>query len=132
MHPPASLTLTVDLPQRAALQTGLALDPAAWDAPEGDGVRFVLEVAPLGGQTLQVFDEYVNPRASEEQRRWLDRWIDLSAFGGQRVSLTLRTDGGATPFNDWAGWAEPVVIVQRDARRPGGGPPGPLPTPRAS
>ncbi|MDQ3700792.1 MAG: YfhO family protein, partial [Chloroflexota bacterium] len=132
MHPPASLSASLLLPQRAAFQAGLALHPQTWHAEGADGVRFILDVTPAGGETVRVLDEHVNPRARDEQRAWLDRWIDLSAFGGRRVTLTLRTEGVQTPDFDWAGWADPVVIVQGDARRPGNGPPAPLPTPRAS
>jgi len=136
MHPPSSASFELTLPQRAAFQAGLGVDPSAWNAPNGDGVRFVAEVAPLEGPTanvpVRVLDEPLNPRAFEGERRWHDRWVDLSAFGGRRVRLTLRTEPGATTDFDWAGWADPVIVLQRDARRPGGGPPVPLPTPRSS
>lgn len=132
MHPPSSVSLSLRLPPAAAFQTSLALDPGSWGLEGSDGVRFQLDVTPERGGTVRVFDEDVNPRARDEQRVWLDRWIDLSAFGGQQVTITLRTEPNQTPFNDWAGWGEPAVIVQKDARRPGGGPPGPLPTPRSS
>ena len=50
LHPPAGATAEVAVPPGGAwLQAGLALDPAAWGAPLGDGVRFVAEVAPLAG-----------------------------------------------------------------------------------
>jgi hypothetical protein len=132
MHPPASVEIALDLPDRPAFQAGIALDPGVWEAPEGDGVRFVVEVTPEGGPRRRVFEEHVNPRGDAGQRRWLDRWIDLSEYGNRRVTLTLRTEPQQNPFNDWAGWADPAIILQRDARRPGGGPTGPLPTPRAS
>jgi hypothetical protein len=132
MHPPSSVSLALQLPPRAAFQAGLGLDPRTWDAEGADGVRYILEVTPDGGATSRVLDEPVNPRARTEQRAWLDRWVDLSAFGGQHVTLTLRTDPANTVDYDWAGWADPTVFVQLDARRPGGGPPEPLPTPRSS
>ena len=147
MHAPSSVSYELDLPERAAFQAGLGVDPEAWTAPTGDGLRFVVEVTPAGpgrgaanasgaslgaGAPVRVLDEHVNPRSFGEHRRWLDRWVDLSVFGGQRVTLTLRTEPGPTAEHDWSGWANPVIVVQRDARRPGGGPPGPVPTPRAS
>ena len=130
MHPPASLSASISLPHRAAFQAGLALDPRTWHMDGADGVRYIVEVTTPGGEAQRVLDEHVNPRARGEHRAWLDRWVDLSAFGGQRVTLTLRTEAARTPDFDWAGWADPVVIVQRDARRPGGGPRRPSP-PRA-
>ena len=132
MHPPSAVSVSLLLPERAAFQVGLALDPRTWEADGADGVRFILEATPAGGRTTRVFEEEVNPRARQEQRTWLDRWVDLSALSGQRVTLTLRTEPGQSAAYDWAGWADPVVFVQRDARRPGGGPPGPVPTPRAT
>ncbi len=132
MHPPSSVSVTLTLPPRAAFQAGLGLDPRTWTADGADGVIFALDVTVEGATPQRVFEEHVNPRARGEDRAWLDRWIDLSAFGGRRVTLTLRTDPAQTPDFDWAGWAEPAIVVQGDARRPGGGPPGPLPTPRSS
>jgi len=132
MHPPSSVSVTLTLPPRAAFQAGLGLDPRTWTADGADGVIFALDVTVEGAAPQRVFEEHVNPRARGEDRAWLDRWIDLSAFGGKRATLTLRTDPAQTPDFDWAGWADPVVMIQSDARRPGGGAPGPLPTPRSS
>ena len=136
MHSPSSAAFDLALPQRAAFQAGLGVEPGAWDSPTGDGVRFVAEVTPLDGaspgRTVRVLDDPLNPRAFAGERVWHDRWVDLSAFGGQRVRLTLRTEAGSTTDFDWAGWADPAIVIQGDARRPGGGPPLPLPTPRSS
>ncbi|HEU5315223.1 MAG TPA: hypothetical protein VFX49_03880, partial [Chloroflexota bacterium] len=136
MHAPSSASFELMLPERAALQAGLGIDPAAWNAPTGDGVRFVAEVTTLGGsragEPFRVLDEPLNPRAWGGDRRWHDRWVDLSAFGGRLVRLTLRTEPGPTSDFDWSGWADPAIVVQRDARRPGGGLPVPVPTPRSS
>ena len=86
MHPPASFGYELDLPEGAAFQAGLGVDPRVWDAPGGDGLRFVLEVTPLSGvdqgQTVRVLDEPLNPHAFAGERRWHDRLVDLSAFGG--------------------------------------------------
>jgi len=136
MHPPSSASFELSLPKRAAFQAGLGVDPGAWDSPAGDGLRFVAEVTPLGesgaGRVVRILDESLNPRSFPGERVWHDRWVDLSAFGGRRVRLTLRTEAGPTTDFDWAGWADPAIVLQRDARRPGGAPPVPLPTPRSS
>ncbi len=78
------------------LQGGLALDPAVWRAPTGDGVRFVAAVAPLDAQgqpgpPVIVLDRTANPRARTEERDWLPVEADLSPWAGQTVRLTLRT-----------------------------------------
>ncbi|HET7769111.1 MAG TPA: hypothetical protein VFN74_10080 [Chloroflexota bacterium] len=136
MHSPSHASFELTLPPAAAFQAGLGVDPGAWDAPVGDGMRFVAEVTLLDGaepgRVVRVLDDPLNPRAFAGERVWHDRWVDLSSFGSRRVRLTLRTEPGTTTDFDWAGWADPVIVTQRDARRSGGGPPLPLPTPRSS
>ena len=115
LHPPAGATAEVAVPPGGAwLQAGLALDPAAWGAPLGDGVRFVAEVAPLAGpgagEAAVVLDATLNPRARGEQRRWADAVADLTPWAGRRVALTLRTEGRGDPAYDWAGWGAPAVV----------------------
>ncbi|MDQ3699354.1 MAG: YfhO family protein, partial [Chloroflexota bacterium] len=49
LHPPSDVAVDVALPagRHTWLQSALALDPAVWRVPTGDGVRFVAAVAPL-------------------------------------------------------------------------------------
>jgi hypothetical protein len=130
LHPPSEVAVDVALPagRQAWLQGALALDPAVWEAPTGDGVRFTAAVAPLdgqgqpGGQTT-VLDRAVNPRARTEERQWVPVEVDLSAWAGQTVRLTLRTEPREDLTNDWGGWGNPVVVVREEARAQ----PGPLP-----
>jgi hypothetical protein len=116
MHAPAEATVELDLPPEAYFQTSLALDPAAWDAPLGDGVRFLATVTPLAphagsqGTAATILDLVVHPRGQGEQRRWLDVVADLRPWAGQRVRLTLRTDPRQDPTFDWSGWGEPAVV----------------------
>ena len=116
MHPPAEVAVDVALPPVSPggaglyLQAALALDPAAWSAPTGDGVRFAAAVAPAGGAETIVLDAALNPRARGEQRRWVEVLADLSPWGGRTVRLVLRTEPRADPTYDWAGWGEPAVV----------------------
>ena len=110
MHPPAAVAITLTLPQNAYLQTGIVLDPAMWQAPLGDGVRFVATITPAGGPETTLFDIPNHPRAQGEHRRWIDVVADLRPWAGEHVQLTLRADGRQDPANDWAGWGEPVIV----------------------
>ena len=110
LHPPAAITITLTLPEDAYLQTGIVLDPSMWEAPLGDGVRFVATLTPAGGEETTLFDIPNHPRAQGEHRRWIDVVADLRPWAGQQVQLTLRTDGRQDPANDWAGWGEPVIV----------------------
>ena len=101
----------------------------------GDGVRFVLEAeGPAGRQVL--LERHLNPRARAEERGWVDVWVDLDHLAGQEVRLVLRTEAGADPHFDWAGWANPQVVRWTGARPHPGTPPvwalTPAPRRRAS
>ena len=109
-HPPTQISVDLTVPSEAYFQASLAMDPAMWNAPLGDGVRYQVTVTPQGGSGATVLDLSVNPRAKGEQRRWLDVVADLRPWAGQAVRLTLRTDPRQDPSNDWAGWSEPAVV----------------------
>jgi len=125
MHPPSSESVEIRLPDVPGLEleTALALDPAMWSAPTGDGVRFLATVTPLdaagGTAPRTVIDQVVDPRARTEQRRWLPVVADLSPWRGQRVRITLSTEVRNDATFDWAGWAEPIVAIRSTARHPG-------------
>jgi hypothetical protein len=116
MHPPAAAAVRLRVPPRAYFQAGLALDPNAWEAAEGDGVRFVLEAQGPTGQAQVLLERHLNPRARAEERGWVDVWVDLDHLAGQEVRLVLRTEAGADPHFDWAGWANPQVVRWTGAR----------------
>ena len=42
--------------------------------------------------------------------------VDLSAWAGQTVRLTLRTEPREDLTHDWAGWGNPVLVVREQAR----------------
>jgi hypothetical protein len=113
MHPPAAASFDLAVPRDAYFQASLALDPGMWEAPFGDGVRFVATVLPLdapGGSQTTVVDTTLHPRGRGEQRRWVDVMADLRPWAGRRIRLTLSTDARQDPAYDWAGWGEPVVV----------------------
>jgi hypothetical protein len=42
--------------------------------------------------------------------------VSLEAFAGQDVRLVLRTDAAQDTSYDWAGWANPQVVIWHAAR----------------
>ena len=115
MHPPSSVSVSLRVPPHAYFQSGLALDPQTWSMPAGDGVRFIAEADTPSGH-VRLLDQHVNPRARGEERRWLDVWVSLESLAGQPVRLTLRTDLADDPSYDWAGWANPQIVLWPELR----------------
>ncbi|HEX2036397.1 MAG TPA: hypothetical protein VHS99_19615, partial [Chloroflexota bacterium] len=121
MHPPSEASVTLRVPPGAMLQAGLGLDPRTWTAEAGDGVRFIVEAEAAqgaSGSRIRLFDRDVSPREQEDARRWLDVWVDLGTLAGREVRLVLRTEERFDTLYDWAGWANPQVIVWDAARPP--------------
>ncbi|HEX2036828.1 MAG TPA: hypothetical protein VHS99_21825, partial [Chloroflexota bacterium] len=112
LHPPAEVAVSLRVPAGAYLQAALGIDPEVWERPTGDGVRFVLEAERRHQGTREVvWARGVNPRARGEDRRWLDVWVSLAHLAGQEVTLILRTEPRDDATFDWAGWANPQVVV---------------------
>ena len=105
MHPPATATYTLSLPpQPVVLRFGMGMDPQADDSP-GDGAAF--EVSANGER---VFFEYLDKVMASQG--WSERTVDLTAWAGQEVMLTLGTTPGPAGDTtaDWAGWGAPRVV----------------------
>jgi hypothetical protein len=113
-HAPAEVAVELTVPRGALFQSGLVLDPGAWEEDRGDGVRFLVGLTPLGGAETVLLDATVHPRGRGEQRRWLDVAADLRPWVGQRVRLSLRTDPRQDPQFDRSGWGEPLVVQVDD------------------
>jgi hypothetical protein len=122
MHPPSQVSVRFRVPSRETVfQAGMALRPDAWDTDYGDGVRFVVAVAPEGGAPVEAYAQRLNPRAHADERRWVEARVPLGAYAGRAVALTLRTEPAADARYDWAGWGNPLVVVDPGiARLPNG------------
>ena len=118
MHPASEVSVRLNVPPRAIFQAGLGVDPAGWSEPDADGARFLLEVMDAQGATAVLLDQVVQPQTNEADQGWRFAQVSLAQFEGQTVTLRLRTEARDTPYFDWAGWADPVVYVDRSARYP--------------
>jgi hypothetical protein len=113
--PPSRLYFKVQLPDDAWLRVAVATKPETW-TQEGDGVLFRFGVAD--GRTYdELFTQHVNPFANEGDRKWIQVWVDLSAYGGEEVDLIFNTNTSAAgqgddPRNDHALWGAPEVVVR--------------------
>lgn len=106
MHPEGRLTYTVAIPtgSPACFRADLAINPQSWGWGS-DGVTYALDV---NGE--RVF-EYLLGNTPTDQR-WHPILVDLSAYAGQTVALTLSTGPGpGIDFTgDQAGWGQPRIM----------------------
>lgn len=91
------------------LRFAIGFDPATYARSIcGEGVRYRLEVRD-GGFVRSVFSEYIDPKHQVNERRWLDRAVDLGAYRGRDVELLFSTLPG--PHDDtcmaWSLWGDP-------------------------
>jgi tetratricopeptide (TPR) repeat protein len=105
LHAGSQVTYTLTLTQPVVLRFAMGLDPRSLDWG-GDGVTF--EVAVDG---VRVFLEHLPVAVAREG--WQERQVDLSAYAGQAIVLSLAsTPGPAGDVTaDWAGWGAPRVEV---------------------
>jgi 4-amino-4-deoxy-L-arabinose transferase-like glycosyltransferase len=111
MQPPSAITYTLMLPERALLRTSIALNPQVWRPDKGDGVEFVVWIEAADGRH-ELLRRYIDPKSRPEDRRWNDLSIDLGAYGGQSVRLTLLALPGPAGDGryDWTGWGQPMIV----------------------
>ena len=123
MHPASRVTFDATVQDDATFFTaGMALRPEAWYTDYGDGVRFAVDIATAGSRPIEVYGQRLNPRANTEERRWVEVRLPLASYLGQSIEITLRTDPVEDVRNDWAGWGNPMVVVDHSLLRPENGP----------
>jgi arylsulfatase A-like enzyme len=110
MHPESSASYRVRLMNGPRLTFGLGFKPDILDR-EGDGVTFSIIVKREGGLSRVIYEKHLALSAVKASRRWVDEEIDLLAYGGESVVLTLKTGAGPSGdlTNDHALWARPVI-----------------------
>ena len=116
------VTWQLSLPDKAVLETAIALKPEAWTQP-GNGVLFRIGIAE--GRTYEeLFTRVVDPFHVADDRRWISVTIDLARYSGSQWSLfyhparltwrlIFNTNSGPPGTDDRAAdlplWGQPVV-----------------------
>lgn len=106
---PNQVIYTLTVPENGLLRFSIALSPEVWTPEKGDGVNFKVFIQEKDAAEGQfVFLRYINPKANPNDRRWRNYAVDLSAWGGKQVNLSLIAEAGpASDYGfDWAGWAD--------------------------
>ena len=111
IHPDSEVKFHLKLPSEPVTFTfAPVLSPDSW-TQEGDGVLFSARIEVNGLET-EIYSRYVDPKHTSRDRAWHAERVDLSAFAGQEITLTLHTSSGPQGDNrfDWSGWGEPYLV----------------------
>jgi hypothetical protein len=107
-HPPYQrLPFRVNVPKDySMLDVSYGINPRAFDKA-GDGVGFTVELRAASGKIVPLFSNYIDPKHTVAERKWMTARLDLSAYRGQTVEVLFSTDPGprGDPSYDWAGWS---------------------------
>ncbi|MFN8441711.1 MAG: hypothetical protein U0175_13110 [Caldilineaceae bacterium] len=109
-HAPSEISFPIDLPADATfLWFSPALDPQSWGWG-GDGVRFQVKIR-RGGTEQILWQRLVTPEIMSQQG-WLDAFVPLALYAGERVELVLSTDPGPNhnDAGDRSGWGYPWLM----------------------
>jgi arylsulfatase A-like enzyme len=105
VHTPAQIDYRVQIPEGGRLDTGLGI---LWSEPT---TTFRVRVTPDGGQSETLLQETLANRQS-----WNQRSIDLSAYAGKIVTLSLEAESereGSVAF-----WGAPTLTGSRTTDKP--------------
>lgn len=110
MHPPSSAAYQLNIRPRSKLRFGIGFSTDVWDKP-GAGATFQIRIKTRLRKERVIYSEYIDPKNNPDHRRWLDRELDLTMFGGKIVELTLETltEPGQNQFCA-AFWARPYLV----------------------
>ena len=112
--PNSRIKYKIQIPDDAWLRVAVGTRPESW-TQEGDGVLFFLGVSD-GNRFDELFKQHVNPFANAGDRKWVQVWVDLSAYAGEEVELILNTrsspDQSNDARNDFPLWGDPEIIVR--------------------
>lgn len=105
-HPPAEgdgdATFVIDLPAPKPGEKLVMHFGTGFSGPTADGVRFAVLVD--GSEVWSATQKDLPPA---------DHEVDLSAWAGRSIKLTLRVNAVGNDTYDWANWVRPQILVER-------------------
>lgn len=117
LDPESTLSWPIRVPVgNSSLTTGFALSPKTWLCKCAflDGASFEIRVKSLADDNAAeqtVFQQYIDPVHVASDRRWFSVEVDLSAWSGQRVQISLVKTGSPEDDLDLAYWGVPAITA---------------------
>lgn len=109
------LIYKVRVPDDGWLWVSVGMKPEAWEH-DGDGVKFMIGVSD-GRAFEPIFEQHLNPKANQGDRKWLPVRLDLATYAGEEVDLIFNTFASLPgrpedQRNDLAVWGSPEIVVR--------------------
>lgn len=105
-HPPAKIAYKfIPDEEESILNFSVGLDPNIWDPQYGEGVTFKIDVL-VNNDTIEIYNEYVDPKNNVDHRKWFENTIDLSNFIDKEITLEFITSTHNSNAYAWAGWGD--------------------------
>jgi hypothetical protein len=105
-HPPASIKYKfTPNKDESFLSFSVGIDPKIWEPKFGEGIRFQINLVN-NNQKSQVYNQYIDPKNNQQDRKWFEGKIDLSKFINQEIELELVTSVNNSNAYGWGGWGD--------------------------
>lgn len=106
------LSVPLDVPAGARLETAVGVKPVLWDKLPQSWVRFTV-AARVEGRREVLFERELDTTDLVEDRRWFDVHVPLDAYAGQTITLELSTtcERERAEHLFMGGWGEPRIVV---------------------
>jgi hypothetical protein len=115
LHPPASeeawasLVYPATVPQNSALQFGIRRES---DSLAGeDGLIFRVRATDASGNTLTLFNRFVDVNEHSNDNPWTDISTPMKDFWGQEIELRFETAAKYSLIHDHGYWANPRFTI---------------------
>ena len=109
------VTFKVQVPDEGWLRLSVGTKPESW-TQDGNGSLFFVGVSD--GRTFdELFSQHVNPFGNAGDRKWIQVWVDLSAYAGEEIDLVFNTRSSPEgqppdPRADMPLWGEPEIVIR--------------------
>lgn len=122
-HPPATVTFeSIRLGSKPSLSLACGIKQFCWDRI-ATHILFEIRIREATGTEQTIFSFKLDPKRDSSHRKWMEHTVDLNAFAGKSVTLTLCTSvpRKAPASYCWSGWADLCIsheVAETPRRKP--------------
>ncbi len=100
----------LDVPPNGVFEVSVGMPGRSWRWSPTDGARFWARLRTEDSDWITLVDDTLRPVQDENHRRWQRHEVDLAAYAGQRVIISMQVDPVEGTGGDYAYWGNPMVF----------------------